>query len=486
MCLTLPPDARVTQASHHGIQALAGLVGQRTANQSLQVWEHGVLMRERLIYLDCFKRNLLPHFVNEQLTRLHRVAGQALYRIADLVVPCNASFNTAWELWLGTDAARLMPLLNALEIEHYPLLQSAEAPKPTAAMLSHVYALKDILTAIRAAAIIVHDYQITDYRLEVYGSLDFDRDYVAACQRLIKQLRLEGNVALRGLGAPIKVPRDACLAVFVWLYVCEGAAAVLCVCVLSRATQRLCQTLSGHTFLTPRLIRPDPPNPNTTTTTNAPHPQVLTMAWIYIQTSISEGLPVSVIEAGLTGKPVVATNVGGCAELLANPNAGAGGEPFGLEGPQPPWFGRLVAPKDAEMIAYAQLEILGYLPTLQVRPSGGAVDWPWVAWFCLCVEGRGWQTAGRSGRLLLRAANPLRPSHHCLPSSPPPCRLPPPPPAARPPPPPPPPARSPSCSSRPAASTPRTSSGASTTPRSSASARRSGAASGSLDWISSG
>jgi glycosyltransferase involved in cell wall biosynthesis len=48
------------------------------------------------------------------------------------------------------------------------------------------------------------------------------------------------------------------------------------------------------------------------------------MTWIYIQTSISEGLPVSVIEAGLTGKCVVCTNVGGCAELLANPNSGEG------------------------------------------------------------------------------------------------------------------------------------------------------------------
>jgi glycosyltransferase involved in cell wall biosynthesis len=46
------------------------------------------------------------------------------------------------------------------------------------------------------------------------------------------------------------------------------------------------------------------------------------MTSIYIQTSISEGLPVSVIEAGLTGKCVVCTNVGGCAELLANPNSG--------------------------------------------------------------------------------------------------------------------------------------------------------------------
>jgi glycosyltransferase involved in cell wall biosynthesis len=131
----------------------------------------------------------------------------------------------------------------------------------------------------------------------VYGSLDFDRDYVTGCRKLIKQLKLEDNVALRGLGAPLKV---------------------------------------------------------------------LSCAWIYIQTSISEGLPVAVIEAGLTGKPVVCTNVGGCMELLSNPNAGASGAPFGLEGPQPPMFGRLVAPKDAAMIAYAQLEAFGFLPSLQV------------------------------------------------------------------------------------------------------------------------
>ena len=106
--------------------------------------------------------------------------------------------------------------------------------------------------------------------------------------------------------------------------------------------------------------------------------QVLSQTWVYIQTSISEGLPVSVIEAGLTGKPVVATDVGGCAELLSNPNAGAGGGAHGLEGPQPPWFGRLVAPKDAAMVAYAQLEVLGFLPTLQVRRQ----------------VGRGWDEAG--------------------------------------------------------------------------------------------
>ena len=56
-------------------------------------------------------------------------------------------------------------------------------------------------------------------------------------------------------------------------------------------------------------------------------------------------------------------------------STGSSGASHGLSGPQPPMFGRLVAPKDAEMIAYAQLEVLGFLPSLQVRarpaPPGG-------------------------------------------------------------------------------------------------------------------
>ena len=81
-------------------------------------------------------------------------------RFSDLIVPCNTTFNTEWERWLGTTSSRLMPLLNALEVDHYPLLQDKEAPAPTAVMLSHVYALKDIITAIKAADIIVHDYGV--------------------------------------------------------------------------------------------------------------------------------------------------------------------------------------------------------------------------------------------------------------------------------------------------------------------------------------
>ena len=36
--------------------------------------------------------------MREQLIRLHRVTGQCLYAAADIVIPCNATFNTKWEV----------------------------------------------------------------------------------------------------------------------------------------------------------------------------------------------------------------------------------------------------------------------------------------------------------------------------------------------------------------------------------------------------
>ena len=126
----------------HDPQALGGLVVQRRENQALLIWDHGVLMREKVhnpvptaleraveehsptvsqvnvaavssaqptgcnlhwsglqvIYWDCLESRALPQFVREQLIRLHRVTGQCLYAAADIVIPCNATFNTKWEV----------------------------------------------------------------------------------------------------------------------------------------------------------------------------------------------------------------------------------------------------------------------------------------------------------------------------------------------------------------------------------------------------
>ena len=65
------------------------------------------------------------------------------------------------QAWLGAPVSRISPLLNAVDIDQYPISTTARPPRPTTVMLSHVYPLKDIVSAIRAAAIIVHTYHVT-------------------------------------------------------------------------------------------------------------------------------------------------------------------------------------------------------------------------------------------------------------------------------------------------------------------------------------
>lgn len=65
------------------------------------------------------------------------------------------------QAWLGAPRSRISPLLNAVDIDQYPVNPAARPPRPTTVMLSHVYPLKDIVSAIRAAAIIVHHYHVT-------------------------------------------------------------------------------------------------------------------------------------------------------------------------------------------------------------------------------------------------------------------------------------------------------------------------------------
>ena len=64
------------------------------------------------------------------------------------------------QAWLGAPVSRISPLLNAVDIDQYPISTAPRPPRPTTVMLSHVYPLKDIVSAIRAAAIIVHTYHV--------------------------------------------------------------------------------------------------------------------------------------------------------------------------------------------------------------------------------------------------------------------------------------------------------------------------------------
>jgi glycosyltransferase involved in cell wall biosynthesis len=74
--------------------------------------------------------------------------------------------------------------------------------------------------------------------------------------------------------------------------------------------------------------------------------EVLKDAWLFMNSSLSEGLPLAIGEAALTGVPIVATEVGGTALLLTDPDD------------KSCKYGEVVPPNNPVALARAQLNLL--------------------------------------------------------------------------------------------------------------------------------
>eukprot|EP00163_Fabomonas_tropica_P032433 TRINITY_DN812_c0_g2_i14.p1 TRINITY_DN812_c0_g2~~TRINITY_DN812_c0_g2_i14.p1 ORF type:complete len:4409 (+),score=1027.50 TRINITY_DN812_c0_g2_i14:338-13564(+) len=214
LTVPIPKHTTVVHASHHGIQTLLGVCAQRLMNATLIIWDHGVLWRERIIALSEIHQYSL--FVRNVMCDLTRLSVKINFHAANMVAPvCLA--NVPWETRMGAGASdarkvafrrHVSPVLNGMEVDRFYVDRAAEDLRPTAVMLSHVYGLKDIKTAIMAAKVIVHDFKISDYQLIICGSLDKDIDYVEECRALILSERLFENVTLAGVhSAPAVLPR---------------------------------------------------------------------------------------------------------------------------------------------------------------------------------------------------------------------------------------------------------------------------------------
>lgn len=77
--------------------------------------------------------------------------------------------------------------------------------------------------------------------------------------------------------------------------------------------------------------------------------EVLKDAWLFMNSSLSEGLPLAIAEAALTGIPIVATEVGGTSLVLTDPDN------------KSCRYGEVVPPNDAMSLARAQLNLLAML-----------------------------------------------------------------------------------------------------------------------------
>lgn len=82
--------------------------------------------------------------------------------------------------------------------------------------------------------------------------------------------------------------------------------------------------------------------------------EIMAVLDIFVLPSVTEGLPLTILEAMAAGKPVVATRVGGVPEAVVEGKTGL-----------------LVAPKDPEALAVALAELIGQRDRLQRLGSNG-------------------------------------------------------------------------------------------------------------------
>ncbi|RAL10682.1 glycosyltransferase family 4 protein [Aspergillus homomorphus CBS 101889] len=304
------PD--VFQASHHFTGANYGVLCKVKRKCALHVWDHCVSFREMTTFLSAAV-SFDSTFVNSTLISLGHLSCVLIEHHADVVLPCAEYFNPGWEIELGT-CEGVLEHRRAFARKIDPVVNgitNMERYKPIEKIKTETPTVV-MLSHIRYVKDIKTAIMATDLIVNQWGFKDY-------------RLHIYGDME-RAPG-----------------YASE------CQEVIASKSLREHVVLKG-------LGKPD---------------VVLQDAWLFMNSSTSEGLPLAMGEAALTGAPVVCTDVGASFCVVVNRETGKR-------------FSEVVPPNDAYSLASAQIRVMALLgewsqfaedpeglvpPTLGLRPS---------------------------------------------------------------------------------------------------------------------
>jgi glycosyltransferase involved in cell wall biosynthesis len=287
----LPPNCpTVFQSTHHGISSLYGMLLKYRRGTTWGIWDHAILWRETCLNISP-AQCLLPIPVQSMLLAGIKLACHLAYTHVDIVLPCTSVFNPDWEIDLGTDQGlRGSKKLFARKID--PIVNgigNMDAFQPVTETRSE-----------RPTCVMLSNVQfIKDVKNAVLAADVIVNKYGFTDYRLLVY------------GAQDRQPS----------YALETTTLI--------NTRNLNDNVILAGFGSPK--------------------EVLRDAWLFMNSSLSEGLPLAIGEAALSGIPIVATEVGATALVLTDPD-----DPTKR-------YGEVVPPNDPEALARAQLSILGML-----------------------------------------------------------------------------------------------------------------------------
>ncbi|EKD21030.1 glycosyl transferase [Drepanopeziza brunnea f. sp. 'multigermtubi' MB_m1] len=279
----------VFQASHHSVSAAYGVVCKMKRGCTLQIWDHAISWRETNLYLSSALCILQP-FVRNSLLGLMRVTAVLVLNHADQILPCADFFNIGWEIEVGS---------------HYGHVQHR---KRFARKIDPVVnGIPDMKKFSPVTEITTEKPTVT-----MLSHVWFAKD--------IKTAILAANVIVNEWGF-----KDYRLHIY-------GALDK------SPVYSAECQEILASKSLGENLTMMGTADPKT----------VLATSWLFLNSSVSEGLPLALGEAALTGVPVVCTDVGASLRVLTDKDDGSR-------------YSEVVAPNDAASLARAQINILAMI-----------------------------------------------------------------------------------------------------------------------------
>lgn len=279
----------VFQASHHSVSASYGIVCKIKRQCTLQIWDHAISWRETNI---CLSSALckLPPFVRNALLGLMRMTSVLILHHADIILPCADFFNPGWEVEIGTSQGA---------IEHRNKFKRKIDPVVNGITdMQRFTPVKEIKAERPTVTMLSHVWYAKDIKIALL-----------AADIIVNEWGFD-DYNLDIYGALDKAPT----------YSTE------CQEVIASKSLRGKATLRGTA------------NPT----------KVLENTWLFLNSSLSEGLPLALGEAALTGAPVVCTDVGASLRVLSDP------DDFSR-------FSAVVAPNDARALARAQINMLALL-----------------------------------------------------------------------------------------------------------------------------
>ncbi|KAK4200751.1 family 4 putative glycosyltransferase [Triangularia verruculosa] len=283
-----PEDCpKVFQSTHHGISSLFGMLLKYKRGATFGIWDHAILWRECCLNISP-AQSTLPLPVQSMLLSGIGLAMKLAYFHADVVLPCTPVFNPIWEQDLGTDGNRL---------SHKKTF--ARKIDPIVNGVSNMDAFKPVEQVGTDTPTVV-----------MLSNVQFIKD--------IKTAILAADVIVNKYGFT-----DYKLLVYGARDREPGYDIDM---------SRLIEScgLTNHVILK-GFGKPD---------------QALKDAWLFMNSSLSEGLPLAIAEAALAGVPIVATAVGATALVLTNPD-----DPSVR-------YGEVVPPNDPTALARAQIAML--------------------------------------------------------------------------------------------------------------------------------